>query len=898
MRTTLLSIFLITIFLLSCGSEEGALIPADGGSPSGEQIPPLLSITTPADDSVFYTDTVTVSGTATDNTIVSNVYLRIDSGLWSPVILSGSNWSTNLVIPNGSHIISIFAMDTNRNCSSTNILSLQINVDETVPTVSILAPSAGSSINTTNITVSGTAQDNRALDAVFLQVDGGGFAPVTLSSGNWNTNFNLPEGSHSVAVYATDTNGNCSFTNSLSFTIALDAPSVTITAPANNSFTNTSDITVSGTASVNSGSLTGVEAKIGSGSYTAASSGDGWATWTKTVALSEGSNTITARVSADSGKQSTASAIVILDTTSPVISSIISKDNTNRFKADNSFYFSISSASDPSGISRIVVLKDGVFYTNKIVSLSSLSSEQVTISALNSAGTYQFEFYIVDGAGNVSTTNSMTISTFYLPVIKATSPSDNSTTGSTTITVSGTASITSGTISLIRVKVGDSGSWVTASSSDGWATWNANMTLSPGSNKIIAEAVSAAGDTDQWTIWSVYCDTVAPAASITSPAAGFSVETNTAFMISASSSDDHSGISSLILTVDGSVWTNISSPGSAVSMEYPGFSTAGSHTLAVYAVDGAGNYSATNSVSVSATEPFLQVNGITWTPGGSGAGTLSGDATLTLDATLYYVVVNKGLPPTSAELISGTDYTSSGESVTVMHSGSSVCSAGSAWFGGYFSGLYDDQYVHVYCAAKTSGGQLSAVRFAGSFMCNSPEVLPIMQSLIFTEYIEGDGDNKALEIYNGTGKPVALDQYWIHFYANSMTTPFGSGWAAGRSGAVLGQGEFYVFCNSGADSAIFDAAQKDVGSLDYNGNDTIVLLNPDGQVVDSIGKIGENPDSSTGWTGNGVQTVDRTLRRKLTVRKGDSNPNDSFDPSVEWVSHPNGTFDGLGSWQE
>src|SRR5690554_6602433 len=42
--------------------------------------------------------------------------------------------------------------------------------------------------------------------------------------------------------------------------------------------------------------------------------------------------------------------------------------------------------------------------------------------------------------------------------------------------------------------------------------------------------------------------------------------------------------------------------------------------------------------------------------------------------------------------------------------------------------------------------------------------------LFFSEYIEGSSNNKALEVYNGTGAPVDLTGYTIEQYSNGSTT--------------------------------------------------------------------------------------------------------------------------------
>ena len=68
--------------------------------------------------------------------------------------------------------------------------------------------------------------------------------------------------------------------------------------------------------------------------------------------------------------------------------------------------------------------------------------------------------------------------------------------------------------------------------------------------------------------------------------------------------------------------------------------------------------------------------------------------------------------------------------------------------------------------------------------------------------------------------------------------------------------------------------------VNFNGDDAVVLRN-NGVVSDAFGQVGFDPGSQ--WTGGGQ---DDTLRRAETVCAGDTNPDDAFDASVEWVVFP------------
>jgi hypothetical protein len=79
--------------------------------------------------------------------------------------------------------------------------------------------------------------------------------------------------------------------------------------------------------------------------------------------------------------------------------------------------------------------------------------------------------------------------------------------------------------------------------------------------------------------------------------------------------------------------------------------------------------------------------------------------------------------------------------------------------------------------------------------------------------------------------------------------------------------------------------------LNFNGDDAVVLEDAFG-VVDSFGRIGEDPGSQ--WGSGNVTTQNQTLRRNAGVR-ADGDAYDVFDPALEWTGFDTNTFDGLGS---
>jgi uncharacterized protein len=161
--------------------------------------------------------------------------------------------------------------------------------------------------------------------------------------------------------------------------------------------------------------------------------------------------------------------------------------------------------------------------------------------------------------------------------------------------------------------------------------------------------------------------------------------------------------------------------------------------------------------------------------------------------------------------------------------------------------------------------------------------------LLFSEYIEGSSNNKALEIYNAATQTINLSTYVVKLYSNGTTTVGSSLTLTG----TLAPGAVLVIVNNGATAAFKTAPGFITSSVtNFNGNDA-VTLEKSGVVIDRIGQLGNDP--GTTWTGGTVSTLDRTLRRKPGIKIGDNNAAGVFDPSVQWDGFPIDTADGLGT---
>lgn len=165
--------------------------------------------------------------------------------------------------------------------------------------------------------------------------------------------------------------------------------------------------------------------------------------------------------------------------------------------------------------------------------------------------------------------------------------------------------------------------------------------------------------------------------------------------------------------------------------------------------------------------------------------------------------------------------------------------------------------------------------------------------LIISEYVEGSSNNKAVELFNGTGSELdlAAGQYVFQGYHNGNTTP---SYTISLTGSVA-HAETYVLVYSSAGATLRGYADQLTGSMNFNGNDALVLRSggAEGAVVDSFGRVGEDPGDY--WGSGDDTTQNHTLRRISSVGSGDTTSDDAFSPATEWTVLAEDTFAGLGS---
>ena len=198
------------------------------------------------------------------------------------------------------------------------------------------------------------------------------------------------------------------------------------------------------------------------------------------------------------------------------------------------------------------------------------------------------------------------------------------------------------------------------------------------------------------------------------------------------------------------------------------------------------------------------------------------------------------------------------------------------------TGLTASTNYSIYVTARDAAGNTSSSSNTITATTNaSGGTGGTASDILFSEYIEGSGNNKALEIANNTASSVSLSAYTI----KKQTNGAGS-WSTGLAlSGTLATGSKFTIVNSSMASSCYPTSSANISTtateLTFNGNDAVGLFK-NGVLIDIIGTF-------NGGTANFAADV--TLRRKSTVTA----PSTTFNLSSQWDSYAADTCSNLGA---
>lgn len=245
--------------------------------------------------------------------------------------------STSFTKSGGYYDVTIEATNTAGTVTTQNaagLSALKLVVREKVaPVITILSPTSGAAVTNNKQPVAFTIVDEAGgsginLSSLVVKQDGTAAASSTITSTAITNGYSvtytpasaLSDGSHTVTITVSDNDGNAATAKSTTYKVDTVPPTLNITAPANALVTNTASLVVRGTTNDTTSSPVTVKITLGGadqGSVTVGTDGS----FSKTLTLADGSNTIVITATDAAGKASTVTRTVTLDTTKPVVKS-------------------------------------------------------------------------------------------------------------------------------------------------------------------------------------------------------------------------------------------------------------------------------------------------------------------------------------------------------------------------------------------------------------------------------------------------------------------------------------------------------------------------------------------------------------------------------------------------
>src|SRR5438093_710970 len=244
---------------------------------------PSLSVTSP-NDGLTGTALTPVSGTTEPGATVTV------NGVSTAVNATTGHFSRDIVLAEGANTITVVAQDRAGN-TATDVRS--VTLDTTAPSLTVTAPAQGSRVPTNSVQVTGTTD----VDAI---VSVNGISAPVASSGGFDVTIVLLDGRHTVTIVATDPAGNkAQVVRTIDVGPAPDAtaPVVTVTSPADGATVDQASVVVSGTVDDTSATVI----VNGVAVHPAA---DG--SWSVTISLASGTNTISVSAVDAAGNRATA----------------------------------------------------------------------------------------------------------------------------------------------------------------------------------------------------------------------------------------------------------------------------------------------------------------------------------------------------------------------------------------------------------------------------------------------------------------------------------------------------------------------------------------------------------------------------------------------------------------
>lgn len=185
------------------------------------------TITSPASGFEANTDTVSVSGTADSDNAVK---VKVGGQENTVVVGSDGAWTTQFTLPDGGYSITATSTDPAGNSATSAPTTIRVITTSVAPDAPVITSPANNSDVPGTFTVSGTAVAGLT---VIAKADGTEWKrTVASSTGTWNLNGTLADGSHSFEVTVVDTLDRSSSAATLTLNVDGTKPVAAVVSPS------------------------------------------------------------------------------------------------------------------------------------------------------------------------------------------------------------------------------------------------------------------------------------------------------------------------------------------------------------------------------------------------------------------------------------------------------------------------------------------------------------------------------------------------------------------------------------------------------------------------------------------------------------------------------------------
>ena len=282
---------------------------------------------------------VTVNGTTVNATANGD-------GTYTATLAAPNITSYNV---NSGHYYPVTVVATNMAGTATTVNDQTANIgtllrlrvlEKTAPTITISSPTSGQYLGVASPEIKFTLTDEAngsgiAISTLKITVDSkvytnttSGVTASAITNGYSVTCVptTLSDGTHTVKVEVEDNDGNKATSSTISFITDTIAPTLNVNNPAaNGTFTSNAALTVTGTTSDSTSGVPTIKITLNGNDQGSVTVSNG--SFSKGVTLINGSNTIVVTATDKAGRVTTITRTITLDTSSPVIASVVIDPN-------------------------------------------------------------------------------------------------------------------------------------------------------------------------------------------------------------------------------------------------------------------------------------------------------------------------------------------------------------------------------------------------------------------------------------------------------------------------------------------------------------------------------------------------------------------------------------------